>query len=259
MRKSINIPTSWNELSDYQLKRIANIMYLDSSKLKDVKIFFTLLNIRWWNFLKKKTARIILRNVSLSELKKHYSFIYENQKRTNFIKSFKVKNKTFYAPGDRINNLTVDEFSHAEDLYLGWMRTQNIEFLHYLTAVLYRVKGNYLAVILCWIKGENRKRIPFDKTTLESDAKIISKADKNRFYATLATYQGCREYLYSQFPIVFPKSTSKNPKVPNSSGFGKLALHLSGNKFGTHQETISTNIYVFLSEFEEQLKNQPNA
>ncbi|WP_370407965.1 hypothetical protein [Tenacibaculum dicentrarchi] len=247
MRKTINIPTSWNELSDYQLKKIASIMYLNQSKLTDVRIFFTLLNIRWWNFLKKKTARIILRNVSLSELKKHYSFIYENQKRTNFIKSFKAKNKTFYAPGDRINNLTVDEFSHAEDLYLGWMRTQNIEFLHYLTAVLYR------------IKGKDGKRIPFDKTTLEADVKHISKIDKNVFYAILVTYQGCREHLYSQFPIVFPKSTSKNPKLPNSSGFGKLALHLSGKKFGTHQETISTNIYVFLSEFEEQLKNQPNA
>lgn len=247
MKKTINIPTSWNELSDYQLKRIASIMYLNQSKLTDVRIFFTLLNIRWWNFLKKKTARIILRNVSLSELKKHYSFIYENQKRTNFIKSFKAKNKTFYAPGDRINNLTVDEFSHAEDLYLGWMRTQNIEFLHYLTAVLYRVKG------------KDGKRVLFDKTTLENNAKAISKIDKNIFYAILVTYQGCREQLYAQFPIVFPKSTSKNPKVPNSSGFGKLALHLSGKKFGTHQETISTNIYVFLSEFEEQLKAQPNA
>lgn len=247
MKKTINIPTSWNELSDYQLKKIAGIMYGNQGKLTDVRIFFTLLNIRWWNFLKKKTARIILRNVSLSELKKHYFFIYENQKRANFIKSFKAKNKTFYAPGDRINNLTVDEFSHTEDLYLGWMRTQNIEFLHYLTAVLYRVKG------------KDGKRVLFDKTTLESDAKALSKIDKNRFYATLITYQGCREHLYAQFPIVFPKSTSKNPKVPNSSGFGKLALHLSGKKFGTHQETISTNIYVFLSEFEEQLKNQPNA
>ncbi|WP_233898359.1 hypothetical protein [Tenacibaculum piscium] len=246
MKKTINIPTSWNELSDYQLKKIASIMYLNQSKLTEVRIFFTLLNIRWWNFLKKKTARIVLRNVSLSELKKHYSFIYENQKRTNFIKSFKAKNKTFYAPGDRINNLTVDEFSHAEDLYLGWMRTQNIEFLHYLTAVLYRVKD----------KGG--KRIFFDKTTLDADVKHISKIDKNIFYAILVTYQGCREHLYSQFPIVFPKSTTKNPKMPNSSGFGKLALHLSGKKFGTHQETISTNIYVFLSEFEEQLKAQPN-
>ena len=62
--------------------------------------------------------------------------------------------------------------------------------------------------------------------------------------------------MIRQFPSVFPKPKIRG-KIPKNSGFGKLVLHLSGGKFGTHNETKSTNVYTFLSEFEEQLKKNP--
>lgn len=246
MTININIPTTWNDLSDRQLKKLASIFHSEKSKIQDVLVFFTLLNLRWWQFRKAFKVSKILKNVGLSELKTHYSFLYEKQERTKFIGSVKIKNKQLFAPNERITNLNVDEFAHAEDLFLGWHKTKNIEYLQYLTAVLYREKD------------ENQKRLLFDKTELEERAKALSKTDKKILLATAITYQGCREYLYTQFPVVFPK-TNKKQKPPNSSGFGKLILHLSGAKFGSHNETKTTNVYTFLSEFEEQLKTAPNA
>ena len=246
MTININIPTNWNDLTERQLKKLASIFHAKKNAIQDVLVFFTLLNIRWWQFFKAYKAGKVLKNVPISELKTHYSFIYEKQERTKFIKSIRTKNKQLFAPNERITNLNVDEFAHAEDLYLGWHKTKDIEYLQYLTAVLYREKD------------EKGKRLLFDKTELEERAKALSKINKPILLATAITYQGCREYLYTQFPVVFPKTTKKQ-KTPNSSGFGKLILHLSGAKFGSHNETKTTNVYTFLSEFEEQLKKEPNA
>ncbi len=246
MTININIPTSWNDLTDRQLKKLAGIFHSQKNTIQDVLVLFTLLNVRWWQLKKVFNVSKLLKNVGLSELKTFYSFIYEKQERTKFITSIKLKNKLLFGPSERITNLNVDEFAHAEDLYLGWHKTKDIEYLQYLTAVLYREKNN------------QGKRVLFDKTELEVRAKALSKTNKKIFLATSLTYQGCREYLYTQFPVVFPKTTKKQ-KTPNSSGFGKLILHLSGAKFGSHSETKTTNVYTFLSEFEEQLKKQPNA
>ncbi|MFL0067856.1 hypothetical protein V2605_03910 [Tenacibaculum maritimum] len=246
MTININIPTNWNNLTERQLKKLASIFHSEKNKIQDVLVLFILLNIRWWQFKKIFNVSKVLRNVGISELKKNYVFLYEKQERTKFINSIKVKGKRLFSPNERITNLNVDEFAHAEDLYLGWHKTKDIEYLQYLTAVLYREKD------------EKGKRLLFDKTELEERAKALSKINKPILLATAITYQGCREYLYTQFPVVFPKTTKKQ-KTPNSSGFGKLILHLSGAKFGSHNETKRTNVYTFLSEFEEQLKKEPNA
>ena len=246
MTINLTIPTTWNDLTENQLKRLAELFHSQKTRIQDVLVFFTLLNIKWWQFSKSFKAAKVLKNVGLSELKKHYNFIYKKQERTKFISCFKIKNKQLFAPNERITNLTVDEFAHAEDLYLGWHKTKDIEYLQYLTAVLYREKD------------EKGKRLLFDKTELEDRAKALSKTDKNILLATALTYQGCREYLYTQFPKVFPVN-NKSKATPKSSGFGKLILHLSGEKFGSHNETKTTNVYTFLSEFEEQLKKEPNA
>ena len=246
MTININIPANWNDLTEGQLKKLAGIFHSEKNKIQDILTLFILLNIRWWQFRKAYKIGIVLKNVGISELKTHYSFLYQKQERTKFINTIKVKGNRLFSPNERITNLNVEEFAHAEDLYLGWHKTKDIEYLHYLTAVLYREKN------------EKGNRLLFDKTELEARATALSKTDKKLLLATAITYQGCREYLYTQFPTVFPKSTKKQ-KTPNTSGFGKLILHLSGAKFGSHNETKTTNVYTFLSEFEEQLKTAPNA
>lgn len=247
MTINLKIPTSWNDLNIRQLKKIAGYFHSDlSGVLFDSKLFLVLLNVRWWQFLKQWKALKTIKNVGFSSLKEHYNWLHSSINLTTFIPSIKTKSKKLHAPADRINNLTVNEFSHADDLFLGWHTTQDFEYLHYLAAVLYRELD------------ENGKRVPFDKTELDKRAKQLSKLDKQTLLAISLSYQGSRSYMISQFPVVFPKPKGKT-KTPRNSGFGKLVLHLSGGKFGTHNETKNTNVYTFLSEFEEQLKKKPYA
>jgi hypothetical protein len=216
----------------------------------DYYILVSLLDVRWWQLRKKWKLKKTLQNALLSDLKTHYDWMYNSLDLTRFIPRIKLKKilktKTvLYPPGDRINNLTADEFAHAEDLFLGWYNSKDLEYLVYLTALLYRELD------------QNGKRIPFDKSELESRAAVLSKIDTRILYAIFLSYAGCRNYLAEQFPTIFPKPESPQ-KPPKSSGFGKLILELSGKKFGTYMETTSTNIYTFLSDLELELKKHQN-
>jgi len=247
MTINLKIPTSWNDLNIWQLKKIARYSHSNlSGIIFDYKIFLVLLNVRWWHFRKKWKVQKTLLNFTLSNLKKEYSWLQSGLDLTTFIPCIKIKSQKWFAPSDRINNLTVDEFAHAEDLYLGWFNDKDFEYLRYLVAVLYRELD------------ANGKRKPFDKTELDARARHLSKLNQETLLAILLSYQGSRTHLFKQFPTVFPKP-KENAKTPKSSGFGKLVLHFSGGKFGTHNETKDTNVYVFMSEFENQLKNKPYA
>ncbi|WP_340074558.1 hypothetical protein [Leptobacterium sp. I13] len=247
MTINLTIPEQWNDLNARQLKKIAGYFHSGiSGVLMDCLVFVALLDVRWWELWKKYKALKTINHVGLSELKKHYSWLQNTLSLTTFIPAIKAKGKIFLAPAARITNLTVEEFAVAEDLFFGWFNSKDIEYLYYLAAVLYREPD------------KDGKRMPFDKTELDARANALRKTDRCTLLAILLSYQGCRAYLTAQFPLVFPKPKG-NVKLPKSSGFGKLVLHASGGKFGTHNETKNTNVYTFLGEFEEQLKRKPYA
>lgn len=250
--KAINItlPTSWNALNSYQIQKLAQLFNSSATgTLFDYRVFLILLNLRWYQLLKYRKALRILRVARLKNLKTSYQWLYNALELTKFIPKIKTKNKTLFAPANRITNLTIDEFAHADDLFLGWYNKKDIEYLQYLAAVLYRENN------------QEGKRLPFDKNELEARAKALAKTNKNTLLAICLSYQGSRSHLSNQFPLVFPKpkteeetKTENKPKAPNRSNFGRVVLHLSGGKFGSHNETKNTNLYTFLTEFQEQLK-----
>jgi len=246
MKLKFNIPSSWNELSDRQLKRLAK---LSNSGVKgvyfDYLVLVVLLNLKWWNLIGKAKCGLLIYNVPFSELKEeHYSWLYQELTLTRFIPSLKVKSNILYSPADRIINLTIDEFAHADDFFLGWLRTKDFDYLRYLAAALYRE---------CDEKG---KRVPFDKLELDHRAATLHKVKKDTLLAILLSYQGCRTYLVSQFKVAFPKPKegAKPKKTPRSSLFGKIVLQFAGGKFGNYMETKNINVYTFLTEFEEKIK-----
>ena len=247
MTINLKITESWNDLNVRQLKKIAGYFHSNlSGVLLDYKIFLVVLDVRWWQFRKRWKALKTIQNVGFSSLKEHYNWLYSSIKLTTFIPTIKTKSKRLYASADRISNLTADEFAHLDDLFILWHNKKDFEFLKYLAAILYRELD------------ANGKRVPFDKTELDDRAKQLSNLNNQTLLAILLSYQGSQSHMMAQFPIAFPKPKVKT-KTPQNSGFGKLVLHFSGRKFGTHNETKKTNVYIFFSEFEEQLKNKPYA
>ena len=243
---NITFPKSWNELSILQLERISKLFYTTSpGALFDLRILYILLDVKWWQYIEKAKIRIVLWNVPMSEIRKNYDFIYSKNDRTSFLPFLKicrlksVNCTLFFPPQDRIVNLTCDEFAVADDLHIKWRETKNIEYLHYLTALLYTNK---------------KKRPDFDKNELHEKAKVFSKVPIEKLLAIEITYFGCKNNIVKRFPKAFPKanpeaSGSKNKKY----GFGKVILAMAKGDLSKLEAIKKVNIFAFLEQFEDDL------
>lgn len=242
----ITLPKSWNELTNRQLERLALLFSTTQPSAKfDIKVLFILLDIKWWQYIEKAKVRIVIWNVPMSELRKNYDFIYSKNDRTIFLPFLKVcKLKSancqlFFAPQDRIANLTCDEFAVADDLHIKWRETKNQEYLHYLTAVLYT---------------RTKKRTDFDKNELHEKAKQFKKVPIAKLLAIEIAYFGCKNNIVKRFPKAFPKpnpeaSAAKSKKY----GFGKVILSMAKGDLSKLETIKKVNIYAFLEQFEEDL------
>lgn len=243
MRKKItlSLPKCWNELSEIQMRRMALLIYSGISGTKfDIRAYFILCNCFWWQFKKRAVARFVMSQVSLKEIKAFdIAYIYKSTDRTVFPEKIKAKSKIYYAPMNKLANLSVSEFSVADDLHIKFRETKNPEYLHYLAAALYSEK--------------KQPREAFDKNNLPDKAKLFSKVPLSMLLSIELSYAGCKNHLAEKFTKAFPKSLRKN-KIRKKYGFAKVVLQMAGGKFGNHEQTKATNIYTFLEEFEENLE-----
>ena len=236
----IKIPKSWNELSDSQFLQLAKLVYSGKTGiLFDLKCLRILYNVRWFQFGKRMKLTYILSQITMKELKKHFDFIYKSNDRT----IFPDKINGYFAPLNKITNLTAEEFSVADDLHIKWRETKNKDCLIYLAAVLY--------------SKSKQPREVFDKNNLPDKVKHLQKVPLPILLCVELAYFGCKNNLVKRFPKAFPKGAKK---VSGSKyGFGKVILEMAGGKFGNHEQTKTTNIYTFLEEFEQNLKNAKDA
>jgi hypothetical protein len=251
--KTINItlPKSWNELSIIQLERISKLFYTTSpGAVFDLQILYILLDVKWWQFIEKAKIRIVLWNVPMSELRENYNFIYSKIDRTSFPPFLKIKNqkslinnlksKLFFAPQDRLANLTAKEFAVADDLHIKWRETKNVEYLHYLAAVLYT---------------KTKTRTVFDKNELHDKAKPFSKVPLRKLLAMEIAYFGCKKAIEKRFPKVFPKTVHGSGTPKKKYGFGKVILAMAKGDLSKLEIIERVNIYAFLEQFEEDIIN----
>jgi hypothetical protein len=233
------IPQSWNDLSINQLESVALLFSNVKPSAKfDLRVLYILLDLKWWQYIQKAKVRIVLWNVPMSDLRSSFDFIYSNIDRTVFPKFIKAKKQTFFAPQDRIANLTVKEFSVADDLHIQWRLTKNIDFLHYLAAVLYT---------------RTKLRPLFDKNALHDQALLFNKVPIKKLLAMEIAYFGCKKNLEKRFPKVFPEPTAGTTKPKKKYGFGKVILSMTKGDLSKLETIEKVNVYTFLEQFEEDL------
>lgn len=235
MEININIPQSWNELTDKQLGGIAELLYVQGD-LFNFSVFFILNDVRWWQFYKAFKIKMILKNVGISELVTHFSFIYKEQNRTVF-----PNLKGYDKPMDRFINLTIEEYAVADDLNNLYLRTKDRKYLVALCAVLYKKPGER-----------------YDHLKLNHHSKRFKRMPARFLLSVHIAFNGCKNNLVGRYQKVYPK-VAVAPKVSaggKSAGFLDVVLKKSGQKFGTYEETKRTNLFTFMSDFEESLIQQ---
>lgn len=231
----INIQQSWNELTQSQFEKIVMILHtMEPSVVSYVKVFKILCAAKWWQFRKKAQIRYVLRDVPMSELKELFSFVFKENNRTAFIPVFTAGGKKYFAPMDRIINLTAEEFAVADDLHIRYRETKNKEFLSYLFHVLY---------------SETEERQPFDKNQL--DKKINKKIPLSLLLATEITYCGSKNYIAEKFKKAFPKGGKGGGK---RAGFGKVIQAMAKGDLSKLEKIEQVNIYKFLTQFQDDIE-----
>ncbi|SEC46879.1 hypothetical protein SAMN04489761_3078 [Tenacibaculum sp. MAR_2009_124] len=254
MKIELQIPNTWNELSDSQLKQVARLYFSQSNPiLFDIAMFKILVKCKWYKLRLRRQVLKLLNIVSLSELKTHYRDFYKSQNLTRFIKQVHIQRKSFVSPSDRLGNITIGEFSVLEDLYLGYLNNKDnekedygYEYLLYMFAVLYVPKAI--------------ERPTFKKELLSQKAEQFRKVKKEEILSCLLSYMGCRDYIASipKYAAIFPKGENKSKKIPTSSGIAELIIDVSGSTFGDYHKTFKTNLYTFLDDYAKKLKESKN-
>jgi hypothetical protein len=236
MKINLNIPTSWNELSQKQFEKIVLLFSTaEPSLVRDIKLFKILVDAKWWQLKKKAQFRLFLFQVPYSEWKIFIDFLLKENNRTKFVPVIKAEKKIYFAPADRIQNLDAEEFSVADDLHIRFRETKNIDYLKYLFHVLY---------------SETEKRQPFDKNNLEKQ--LNSKVPLEVLLITEMTYFGCKNYIANKFKKAFPKSNKK--ETGPRKGFGKVIQSMAKGDLSKLPTIERTNIYKFLQQFQDDIE-----
>jgi hypothetical protein len=237
---SILLPKKWDDLTSSQLVNLCGLISKEIGQKKfDIGVFKILMDFKWWHFSKRSAYFEVLRNVPVSELKRHFNFIYGNNTRTIF-PEITIPGMKVFPPLDRISNLSANEFSVADDFHIKYRETKNVEYLYYLAATLY--------------VNVKQPRPEFDKNNLEESVSKFRTLEIAELLAIELAFAGCKENIAARYKKAFPTGGKKSAK---KFGFGKVILEMAGKKFGTHKETGQTNIYTFLTEFEENLNTKP--
>ncbi len=257
---SINSPRTWNECSKDQLYYIASQLqkwrpvfssskaYLKKEQSKAVlfirmALLQVMLGVNPFNVFSSRTRafRKILPEQML-DLLKTVDFIFESNNLTE--NKFPIING-LHGPADGLRFLSVGEFAFTETYFLKYHTTQSEEFLNKLCATLYREQA-----------FENQdhldKRAKFNDASIDSRAQKIKGWNSHLKQVVLLFYIGCREKIIRDNQSLFTKTKKGDKQKQN---WAELILDLSGDKFGSMDQTSDTPIFtilVYLKKLQKQ-------
>ncbi|EKB02666.1 hypothetical protein HMPREF9711_03128 [Myroides odoratimimus CCUG 3837] len=232
MQIDLKIPSKWDELTDWQLKKIAAMIGKNGPAFNFMTWLY-LNQVKWWQFKKAYQLKIVMNQVPMSELRNHFNWVYTNVDRTIF-----PKHNKYVAPMDRLVNLTIEEFAVADDLNNMYLIKKDISYLRLLVAVLYKEKGEV-----------------YDHLQLENNVKRFKKEKKDFLLAVHIAFNGCKKGIVEKYKHIYPKIKVQQ-KSNKKAGLLDVVLKMSGQKFGTYQETKTTLVHTFLNELEENIIQQ---
>lgn len=238
----ITVATKWSELNEWQLQEIA-YLYLNASDYNFENQFLQMIIVL---FQKQNTAIAqlkasrLFREVPITVLSEYAKFLHETPDLQNFPK---IKRVT--APGPRLNNVTIKQFSVADAIFYNWRQTQKEIHLRQLVASLYTFFGDFNAL------------------DLPKVAKITDEIPIKKMYQIGLTYLSVRFAIIEKYPKIFPrkKDTEKEQTIPqfrknDYTPFSKIITTMAMDErqpLGTLKECNNTLLYDFLNTLEESM------
>ncbi len=245
----ITTPTTWNELSNRQLKKTARLLFSGKSGgVFDLCLFKILVDLRWYRFGLKKKVKTVLKNILVTDLKQFYPQFYSpTPSLTKFIPKVRVGLTYYYSPRDRLSNISIEEFAAADDFFKGAM-------LYYEKEPKKAYEYMLLLMAVLYTDTKNPVRPSLKRASLEAKAEKLKRLDTSYVQACFLSFMGCKAHMTSLevYASIFPKTKSK----AKGGSIYDLILSLAGKIFGDYQNTCNTSMYTFLDYYSKEIKNQ---
>lgn len=265
MKVNLSIATNWNELNDWQIKKIGRFMFNkrnEQVETKIIKIYMFIILFQGKpgikNFLKKS---LLFWDVPFSELEQHVEFIFNpDSLLTVFPEKLKTGiwpwSKKVYGPMARLSNISIKELSYADTFYYKWATERNLDDLHRLCAILYRPKAKKPSPIDC--------RVEFSSLLLEKNAQLTDGIPLEIKFMIARAYEGCRITFIQRYKNVFPKK--KQPDQPKQEQkpkpyqpFSRIISAMAMDEvqiFGNYQQVEKVLAPEFLSVYDESIARE---
>jgi len=244
-RITCDIPSSWNELTEKQLLRICELLYVNSGDVYRFRISVLghLLGLSW--------LEILMIRDRIVDLYPYIKFLEEENTLTdNKILTIHAKSITFHGPIGGFETLNVEEWTEADQAFIDFSGSKDIQDLDRLVAILYREAIHGMGPGHQSWKKDLRQQFIEEQVTLRQ--RIVSKISQSHKFAVLTWYAGCRKEWEEVFYRVFKENKSDG----ESFGWQETIQKVSGGTFGSLKETEQTNMYKIMLHMEITMKDE---
>ena len=104
--------------------------------------------------------------------------------------------KTLYGPTDELRNIVFKEFIPLDFMYLMYVKTQEVNYLNKLCAILYRLKNQEF----------------MDDESIEQRAELMNHLAISKRLAIFEFVHGCRQSFINKYEYLFPKPSEGTKK-----------------------------------------------
>jgi hypothetical protein len=248
----LNIPQSWNQLSQKQAKNISYFIHcMHRSASNNPELTQTYQALTYIKCAKEllrnntyKALRTALKELTLKAYQPFVGFLFKDVELQEFPESFKSKN-ILYGPSTRLRNVSIEEFSFADALYFRYKTLNDVKYLDLLCSTLYRPKSTKPL--------DTDLRTPYSRQNAERQYTYFKDLPLKEKIVVCYAFEGSRNHIVSQFPNVFPKRESDKDTKPKYVPFGKLISAKINYDVAKLKEANSTNIYAFFALYENEL------
>jgi hypothetical protein len=245
--ETLKVANSWEELSRKQLLYISEyweawrLLILNNESLLKAKSLLFMELIQGNNvFNRKKRIDLIakLNNEDLYLLTQVSNFVFKSN---DLIKCpIKCISKMFtklYPPHDKLGNIKAEEFAFADGFFVQYLDNGSLDYLDLMIACLYRPLDKH-----------NGSRVLFNKDKASKSLSVVKKLTYAEKQVILIWYQASRKWMVENNKELF---SSDNQNEAKNKGWLPVILALSGDKFGTFEQTGQTDMHLIFMELKE--------
>jgi hypothetical protein len=245
-----DVAESWNELTREQLLQLMPILYGAYTDLQRqrIELLWVLFGINW-------ALGLAITPVQYAQILPLTDFLLAETVglTTQLLPSVQLRwyHRRLWGPADSLRNVSFLEFVFADSYFMAYANSQDEQWLHKLLAVLYRPQRFPYRPNSTTYGGDRRQ--DFNENLVEARAQQLAQLPMAEQRAILTWYRGCRQALEQKYPLVFTPEHEQQA-VDNSGGWAHVLREMSGQAFGTLEQTGRENLHTVLAKMEDDTR-----